>query len=360
MNNAKSATDSTKRLAVMHFDFDQYTLSNLAVIIKSSLPKGGRIKSINKYPSQEYMDRYFDDIKFGPKEYLKSEDDDKEYNADDSGDSVEAVKRYRKYQIFRLKAFYAIFEFDSVETADVVYNTLDSENLGDTGLKLDLRFVDDDHKVEVPDNFLHLVEKLRPNSSKFKSISGFKPSCFAEIKVADTWDTVPQKEEFNLRAFEVTDNELSDVDDYYRENTASEYSGSEVENVEDDTDDGPKIPKYRRERLTVEDYRAKLGLGPAEAEDEKSEELDDAENEEVESIGDSEVDSAEESSDESHDEYVVDETGFSDEEKESSDSEAEDKPDKEKKPKKISHKDKMVFSFSWRRVVTVPLFRNRS
>lgn len=133
----------------MHFDFDQYPLSHLAVIIKSALPKNGKIKNITKYPSKECMERYFDDMKFGPKEYLVDEDDEKVYESDDSGDSIEASKAMRKYQITRLKFFYAIFEFDSIATADCIYGTLDNKNLGDSGLKLDLRYVDVDRTFEV-------------------------------------------------------------------------------------------------------------------------------------------------------------------------------------------------------------------
>ena len=37
------------------------------------------------------------------------------------------------------------------------------------------------------------------------------------------WDGVPLREDFNSRAFDLADNELYDVDDYLRNDTASEY-----------------------------------------------------------------------------------------------------------------------------------------
>ena len=82
-------------------------------------------------------------------------------------------------------------------------------------MKLDVRYVDVDRKFDIPDEFSHLIKKVRPNSSRFKG-TGFKPSCFSEIKVRDMWDVVSQREDFNSRAFDSTDNELYDVDDYLR------------------------------------------------------------------------------------------------------------------------------------------------
>lgn len=186
------------------------------------------------------------------------------------------------------------------------------------------------------------MEKLRPNSSKFKATS-FKPSCFAEIKVKDTWDVDHRREEFNERAFEGTDNELSDAEDFYREDTASEFSGSEAESKDDEVNDGPKIFRYKRARLPVEDYRAKLGLSSAPLAGEEEMEAEE-EDEEVESIGGDSGDDGEAS-----DEYVVDEAADVEEEEEDDENDdigetVEKQLPQRKQSKKASHRDKMVIA----------------
>ena len=70
---------------------------------------------------------------------------------------------------------------------------------------------------------------------------------------------VSQREEFNSRAFDLTDNELSDVEDYLRNDTASEYLGSEVESNDETSDgDGPKMKRYRRERIPIAEDNARI------------------------------------------------------------------------------------------------------
>lgn len=58
-------------------------------------------------------------------------------------------RRIREYQLARLKYFYAIIEFDSVETAEAIYTACDGLEYESSGSRLDLRFVDNDQQFEV-------------------------------------------------------------------------------------------------------------------------------------------------------------------------------------------------------------------
>lgn len=60
--------------------------------------------------------------------------------------SVQTRRRLRRYQLQRLKYFYAIADFDSKETATAVYEACDGVEYGSTGIRFDLRFVNDDEE----------------------------------------------------------------------------------------------------------------------------------------------------------------------------------------------------------------------
>ena len=63
--------------------------------------------------------------------------------------SVQMRRRLRRYQLQRLKYFYAIAEFDSKEAAAAVYEACDGVEYASTGIRFDLRFVNDDEIFSV-------------------------------------------------------------------------------------------------------------------------------------------------------------------------------------------------------------------
>ncbi len=63
--------------------------------------------------------------------------------------SVKARRRLRRYQLQRLKYFYAIAEFDTKDSAAAVYEACDGVEYASTGIRFDLRFVSDDEEFSV-------------------------------------------------------------------------------------------------------------------------------------------------------------------------------------------------------------------
>lgn len=239
----------TSRIAVCNMDWDRIKADDLLVLLNSFKPPDGIIQSVKIYPSEFGIQRMKEEEINGPKELtekiLQSDEDD-DTNTEDG--AAYHREKLRKYQLSRLKYYFAIVECDSSETAAVIYKELDGMEYESSAVTIDLRFVPDDMTFE-----------QEPSSVATSLPSTYKPSLFTttalqQIKVHLTWDeTDPRRleamqnafakgkeanpQDVDLSAFlaSSSDDESEDI----QENTAK------IEEMEDNISKKKKVEKYK-------------------------------------------------------------------------------------------------------------------
>ncbi|KAL0930335.1 pre-rRNA processing protein [Colletotrichum truncatum] len=272
----------TNRIAIVNLDWDNIKSADLFALFTSFLPPvGGRIEKVSVYPSEfgkERMQR--EELEGPPKEIFKN-DDDSDESSDEEED--EAIKKelleegdaedfdsdaLRKYQLDRLRYYYAVMVCSDKATAQKLYEATDGTEYQSSSNFLDLRFVPDD--VTFDDE---------PRDECDKIPEGYKPVEFItdalqHSKVKLTWDVNPddaarkasinraftgsraQLEENDLKAYLASDSEDED----------EESLGGVEEEVDAEAEAEAEEPKLSKKELQRRKMREMLGLG---AEEEK-------------------------------------------------------------------------------------------
>ncbi|EGF79477.1 hypothetical protein BATDEDRAFT_12422 [Batrachochytrium dendrobatidis JAM81] len=137
--------DETRRFAVVNMDWDHVKAKDLFKVFDAFKPKAGTLCSVKIYPSEFGKKHMEDELLHGPPadifrdadqsidEPLVQADDGTEFNTD----------RLRKYQMERLRYYYAVVECDSVSTARTIFETCDGTEFESSANFFDLRYVPD-------------------------------------------------------------------------------------------------------------------------------------------------------------------------------------------------------------------------
>lgn len=225
--------DSSKTLAVVNLDWDHVKSTDLMVTFSSFVPKGGDIKKIAIYPSEfgkERMQR--EEVEGPPREIFKTHKKKKNTKGSneairdlyEEGDAEEDFdsRSLRRYQLDRLRYYYAVVYCNNTKTAEAIYQNCDGTEYESTANMFDLRYV--------PDGML-FEDKPRDECSSIPK--NYKPSEFStdalqHSKVKLTWDeTSPDRVEISKRAF--SQKELDEMD-------FKAYLASDSEDSEPDVD----------------------------------------------------------------------------------------------------------------------------
>ncbi|XP_050530379.1 ESF1 homolog [Daktulosphaira vitifoliae] len=244
--------NATSRLALCNMDWDRIQAIDIMILLNSFVPTDGFIKSVTIYPSEFGMKRMEEEEVKGPSELVSDNPVDIGSSDDNSDDEDQEGKKYhmeklRKYQLTRLKYYYAIIDCDSVETANKIYTECDGIEYESSATRLDLRFVPEDIKFDQEPK--EVCDKL-PDLAKYKPHL-FTTTALQQAKVNLTWDeTDPRRKELVSK---LKTNPKTEIDDnalqkYVAFSSEDEKSDSENDETNEDNDDGPKknpIDKYK-------------------------------------------------------------------------------------------------------------------
>lgn len=241
-------TEPTCAFAVVNMDWDNIRAVDLMATFVSFVPKGGAIKSVTIYPSEFGKERMQkEEIEGPPRELFKSKkkrevDSDSEdidsdvdvndadnlakitrklYEEDDGKEDYDS-KALRRYQLQRLRYYYAVVKCDSVETARLIYQNCDGTEYESTANIFDLRYVPDDMEFdddEAKDTCSKIPSSYRPDST-------FVTDALQHSKVKLTWDETP-KERLTLSSRPLSQKEIEEND--FKAYLASDSDESEVE-----------------------------------------------------------------------------------------------------------------------------------
>jgi hypothetical protein len=149
------------RLAVTNLDWDAISAIDLLVLFRSFCHTVGASASIDKvqiYPSLFGIEQMKRDTLYGPPKEIfetkksaeakRKRDEEREFEGDDEfrlseNDDGKNLSLLRKYEINKMKYFYAVVYCNSVKTAKRIFKEYNGYELELTNIKLSLSFVAD-------------------------------------------------------------------------------------------------------------------------------------------------------------------------------------------------------------------------
>lgn len=233
--------DETKTIAVVNLDWDNVRAVDLMATFSSFVPTKGRIESVSILPSEYGKMRMEKEDLQGPdpslfatngkkKEKSAEELTTKDLFEEDEGEEVDS-KSLRKYQLQRLRYYYAVVKCDSVATARNIYDNCDGTEFETTANFFDLRYVPDDMEFddEPRDKCTMVPADYKPNY--------FVTDALQHSKVRLTWDETPVErmklaskafsrreiDDMDYKAYLASDSESEDEEQANREDMKSKY-----------------------------------------------------------------------------------------------------------------------------------------
>lgn len=269
--------EETHRLSVMNIDWENISAKDLYVLFNSFISGKEKVLRVDIYPS-EFGINEMEKIKSqGPNELFANEQSDEQEDKDtnknnnprnkkgekitnldqalaDDDDSENAIDqaKLRKFELKKLKFYYAIVSFDSKTTANKVYQMYDGMEIEKTQNFLDLRFVPDE-----------LSEFPHPPKESFvgnKSLISYEPEfhqnrALQHSKVKLTWDTNDKKRDkmieraFTKQGFNRDDiNELLVSSDSEEDEELVGFRQTLLKNAENESKDNMQLLKRKKNK----------------------------------------------------------------------------------------------------------------
>lgn len=187
--------EATKRLALVNMDWDQIRAVDILSFTLAFKPPIGTINSVKIYPSEFGKARLAVEASSGPclqpvprrddveekGQHEKYDDDcDEPFSQQNEVDEAQL----RKYQLDRLRYYYAVIECDSVATACSIYNSCDGIEFEQSGNIVDLRFIPNDTCFEDSES----IQIATSVGSRYKGNPEVSTAVLQSSSVKLTWD----------------------------------------------------------------------------------------------------------------------------------------------------------------------------
>lgn len=267
--------DASSSFAIVNMDWDNLTAVDLMAALNSFVPNQGSIESVAIYPSEFGKEQMQKEEIEGPsrdlfkkktkKHHSDNDDSDLDLDVTKAGDLEKAAKilyeeddaedydskALRRYQLQRLRYYYAVVKCDSIETALAIYKEVDGTEYESTANIFDLRYIPEDMEFdddEIKDKCTGIPATYKPNTL-------FVTDALQHSKVKLTWDETPkermaianksfsQKEidEMDFKAYLASDsddgNDLEETKSKYQSLLAGSKFGKSSTQVDDDDEE---------------------------------------------------------------------------------------------------------------------------
>ncbi|RCH88892.1 pre-rRNA-processing protein esf1 [Rhizopus stolonifer] len=170
--------EETSRLALVNMDWDKIKAVDIMKVLNGFKPDTGVIQSVTIYPSEFGKERLkLEETQGPPTEIFKHK------KSNDKGDGQDFDQEaLRKYQLDRLKYYYAVIECDSPKTAKVIYKACDNTEYESSANFFDLRYIPENMTFddEPRDSATVAPENYTPTK--------FQTDALRRTKVSLTWD----------------------------------------------------------------------------------------------------------------------------------------------------------------------------
>ncbi|KAJ1824275.1 pre-rRNA-processing protein esf1 [Coemansia sp. RSA 2671] len=208
--------DETKRFACVNMDWEHVRAVDLLTVFSAFKPDGGSVVAVNIYPSEFGKERMSKEAIEGPPRDIFAKTT-KQSDSDDEGEEEDLVKEQlddneefdqvalRKYEMEKMRYYFAVIECDSIATAQAIYSQCDGTEYEASANFFDLRFIPDDMDFDdkPKDQAMHVPEKYEPLD--------FSTQALQHSKVKLTWDAdEPTRMKMTRRAF--TQDEIDTMD----------------------------------------------------------------------------------------------------------------------------------------------------
>ena len=256
----------TSRIAIQNLDWTNIHALDLYVMLNSFCKGNQKVLKVEIYPSEYGLKEMAKENKEGPDKQIftseaiikteknkndkeeEEQEEDEEEEIDSSNEGFNPVE-LRKYELKKLKYYYAVVYCDSVETASFLCDECDGLEVERTQSFMDMRFIPDDlQKFPYPPK--EVCDHMPVNKEYTQE---FKPnSALQDTKVKLTWDQGdPKREDLLYRAFHKEGFNEDDINELLVSSDSEEdpdVINELIGNDEDDKDNNDEFNLLKKKR----------------------------------------------------------------------------------------------------------------